>query len=48
MPSLKLTDRFVQTARPIAAASRTDYNDEVQLGLVLRTTSNDARTYTAP
>ena len=46
MPRVKLTDRFVQSAKT-TTPSRVDFSDESQRGLVLRVTSSGARTYTA-
>ncbi len=45
MPRVKLTDRFVQSAKT-TTPSRVDFSDESQRGLVLRVTSSGARTYT--
>ena len=46
MPRVKLTDRFVQSAKT-TTPSRVDFSDESQRGLVLRVTPNGARTFAA-
>jgi integrase len=42
---IKLTDRFVQGARPRGAEVRSDYYDDVVRGLMLRVTTNNVKTW---
>ena len=45
MPTVALTDRFCATARPLGAASRTDYFDATVPGLALRVTATGHRSW---